>query len=53
MIKPIRLTTSLARGTRPSTEAITDHERVEMFSTTLSDAPTVIYQVSAESVRKD
>ena len=50
LIKPIRFTTSLARGTRPSTEAITDHERVDMFSTTLSDAPAVIYQVAAQSV---
>lgn len=42
-IKSVHLSTSLARGTRPWTEATTDHARVDMFSTTLSDAPAEIY----------
>lgn len=38
------LTTSLARGTFPWTEVSTDHTRVDIFNTTVSDAPAVKYQ---------
>lgn len=38
------LNTSLARGTCPWTEVTTDHARVDIFNTTVLDAPAVKYQ---------
>lgn len=43
-------TTSLARGTRPWTEVSTDHARVDIFNTKVSDAPAVKYQEASQLI---